>query len=139
LSKDEDLRRIHEFNIKAFSDEDLEWTYENLKSQLNDGWILYAANFEGSLVAAAFVKVDGDELLTKNTSISVDYQGNGFSHMIKDFFEDVARDEGVKKLINLCPFDNFRMISLNERHEYTKTGNKFGKNKEIIEWVKLIN
>ena len=44
-----------------------------------------------------------------------------------------------KKFVNYCPMDNFRMISLNEGHDYKKTGNTLGNNKDIIEWEKVIN
>jgi hypothetical protein len=61
-----------------------------------------------------------------------------FSHMIKDWYEDIAKDKGIKKILNYCPFDNFRMISLNERHNYKKTGNMLGKANTIIEWEKVL-
>jgi hypothetical protein len=66
----------------------------------------------------------------------MNFQGNGFSHMIKDFYEEVASDSGLARIVNYCPFDNFRMISLNERHDYKKTGNTLGDNSSIIEWEK---
>lgn len=138
ITDDAHIRKIHEFNVKAFSDEDLSWTYDNLKTYISNGWDLYTASYDGNMVAALFLKEEDKALHTRNTSIGVDYQGNGFSHMIKDHFEDVAYDRKLARVINYCPFDNFRMISLNERHHYTKTGNKFGKNNEIIEWEKKI-
>ncbi len=138
IEEDSEIRKIHEFNVKAFSDEDLSWTYENLKKYIANGWDLYTANYESSMVAALFIKEEDKVLHTRNTSIGVDFQGNGFSHMIKDHFEDIAYDKNLVSVINYCPFDNFRMISLNERHHYTKTGKKFGKNNEIIEWEKKI-
>ena len=138
IKSDKDIRRIHEFNVKAFSDEDLSWTYENLKKYIANGWDLYTANYKSDTVAALFIKQEEGALHTRNTSIGVDFQGNGFSHMIKDYFEDLAYERKLNSVINYCPFDNFRMISLNERHHYTKTGNKYGKNNEIIEWEKKI-
>jgi len=45
---------------------------------------------------------------------------------------------GVERVVNYCQADNFRMISLNEGHNYKKTGNTFGDNNEIIEWEKFV-
>lgn len=138
IESDADIRKIHEFNVKAFSDEDLSWTYDNLKKHMADNWILYTANYQKDIVAAIFIKEKDDTLVTRNTSIAVDYQGNGFSHVIKDHLEDMAHAKKLKRVVNYCPFDNFRMISLNERHHYSKTGKTFGKNNEIVEWEKKI-
>lgn len=138
VATDKDIRKIHDFNLKSFADEDMSWTYDSLKKLIAKGWELRTANYNGDIVAALFTKTEGDALLTRNTSIAVDFQGNGFSHMIKDHFEDIAYESNLKKVINYCPFDNFRMISLNERHHYEKTGNRLPESEEIMEWVKVI-
>ena len=88
-------------------------------------------------MAAVFMKEDDKELLTKNTPIKMDYQGNGFSHMIKDFYEEYAANNKIETIINYCPTDSFRMIALNERHDYVKTGNVLAD--DIVEWKKSLN
>jgi len=134
-----DIKEVYNFNVKAFADtQDFNWTEENIKQELEDGWILYSAKFEKDIVAALFVKVDGETLLTKNTPVKLSHQGNGFSHIIKEFYERFAQDHSLNKIINYCPNDNFRMISLNEGHDYKKTGKMLGPNKNLIEWEKVI-
>ena len=56
----------------------------------------------------------------------------------KDFYEEFAKDKGIKTVINYCPDDNFRMISLNEGHDYEKTGNTLKNTTNMIEWVKKL-
>jgi hypothetical protein len=58
--------------------------------------------------------------------------------MIKNFYENEAKKAQVNKVVNYCPVDNFRMIALNESHGYKRTGNSFGLNQNIIEWVKVL-
>ena len=133
----QEITNIYNFNVHAFADtQDFDWSEQNIKKAIKDGWQLFSVEFEGDIVAAAFVKKDGTILMTKNTPIKMEYQGNGFSHRIKDFYEDYAKQAGVETIINYCPIDNFRMISLNEGHNYIKTGKLLGKNKAIIEWKK---
>lgn len=132
-----DVTEIYNFNVKAFADsQDFNWSEENINQEIAEGWILYSARFEKDIIAALFMKVDGVSLLTKNTPIKLSHQGNGFSHIIKEFYEQFAGDNGLKKIINYCPADNFRMISLNEGHDYKKTGRTIGPNKDMIEWEK---
>lgn len=133
---DNDVKDVYNFNVVAFADStDFNWTEDNIKSQVKDGWELFSVNYDGDIVAAAFVKIDGVNLYTKNTPIKLIHQGNGFSHKIKDFYEEFAKGKGVKTIFNYCPSDNFRMISLNEGHDYKKTANE---NNGIIEWQKNI-
>ena len=40
----------------------------------------------------------GSKLLTKNTAIKMNYQGSGYSHEIKDFFEEVADENGLESI-----------------------------------------
>jgi hypothetical protein len=133
---DKEVKDVYNFNVVAFADStDFTWTQENIQTQIDDGWDLYSVNYDEDIVAAAFVKVDGPNLYTKNTPIKLIHQGNGFSHKIKDFYEQVAKDQGVAKIYNYCPSDNFRMISLNEGHDYKKTNNE---SNGILEWQKNI-
>ena len=135
----EDVKEIYNFNVKAFAGtHDFTWTEENINKEIKDGWSLYSVKVEKDIVAALFLKEDAKTLFTKNTPIKLDYQGNGFSHLVKEFYEEMAKNKGITKLINYCPGDNFRMISLNEGHDYTKTGNTFGENSEIVEWEKTL-
>lgn len=134
---DQEIKEIFNFNSKAFADsQDFTWSEENIKKEIKEGWKLYSVNFEDDIAAALFIKQKDGVLYTKNTPIKLIYQGNGFSHRIKDFYEDFARKNNLNKIINYCPFDNFRMISLNEGHDYHKTGKTHGPHDEMLEWEK---
>lgn len=134
---DKEIKEIYNFNAKAFADsQDFTWTEANIKKEIKDGWQLYSVNFDDDIVAALFLKEEDKTLFTKNTPIKLLYQGNGFSHKIKDFYEKVAKEHKLRKIVNYCPFDNFRMISLNEGHDYRKTGNALGPHNVMLEWEK---
>ena len=74
----------------------------------------------------------------KCITIKMAFQGNGFSHQIKNFYEEEAKKQHLARLINYCPMDNFRMVALNESHGYKRTGKAFGVANNIIEWVKVL-
>lgn len=134
---EEHLNEIYNFNVHAFADsQDFSWTKENIKNEIKRGWSPYSVKVGKEVVCVLFTKKEGSSLFTKNTPLKIDYQGQGFSHQIKDFYEDLANQFGVEEIFNYCPEDNFRMISLNEGHDYVKTGQKIGPKKNIIEWVK---
>ncbi|MCO4753450.1 MAG: hypothetical protein KC478_03160 [Bacteriovoracaceae bacterium] len=134
---DQEIKDIFNFNAKAFAEsQDFTWSEDNIKKEIKEGWKLYSVSYDDDIVAALFLKKDDGTLLTKNTPIKLIYQGNGFSHKIKDFYEKVAKENSMKRIVNYCPSDNFRMISLNEGHDYTKTGKTFGPHDEILEWEK---
>lgn len=136
---DQEIKDIYNFNVHAFADtQDFEWSEDNIKKELGEGWRLLSVSFDNSIVAAVFLKIEGSSLFTKNTPIKIDYQGNGFSHMIKDFYEQFAEGKNIDTIINYCPNDNFRMISLNEGHDYTRTGKVLGEHSNIIEWHKSL-
>jgi hypothetical protein len=136
---DTELESLYNFNINAFADmQDFEWTVSELKNQISEGWSVLSVALDQDVVAAVFLRINGDSLITKNTSIKIDYQGNGFSHMIKEFYEEYARNNKINHIINYCAEDNFRMISLNEGHNYVKTGNVLESNNHILEWEKHI-
>jgi len=138
--KDDEVMNISNFDVQAFTDtSDFSWTLDNMKKEVKTGWKLFSVLAENEIIAAVLMKKDGDTLFTKNTPIKMAFQGNGFSHMIKDFYEEEAKKQQVKKVVNYCPVDNFRMIALNESHGYKKTGNSYGLNQNILEWVKDIN
>ncbi len=135
-----DIFDTYNFNMEIFTGStDFGWSLEDIKSEIKDGWKLYSVKIQEEIVAAAFLKEDGGVLYTKNTPIKIDFQGNGFSHQIKDYYEELAKTKKMKRIINYCPADSFRMISLNERHGYKKTGNKFGENNFLEEWEKKIS
>lgn len=137
--KEEEVVNLSKFDIQAFTDtQDFSWTLDNIKKEVKTGWKLYSVTTEDEIVAAVLMKKDGDTLFTKNTPIKMAFQGNGFSHQIKNFYEDEAKKFQIHKVINYCPVDNFRMIALNESHGYKRTGNTYGMNKNIIEWVKVL-
>lgn len=133
----QEINRIFNFDANAFANaQDFDWTEENIKKEIQDGWQLYSVDYEGDVVAAIFMKANKDTLYTKNTPIKLNYQGNGFSHQIKEYYEKIANEKGLHRIVNYCKADNFRMISLNEGHNYKKTERKLDDN--IIEWEKHI-
>jgi predicted GNAT family acetyltransferase len=137
--KEEELVNLSNFDIQAFTDtQDFSWSLDNIKKEVKTGWKLYSVMTEEEIVAAVLVKRDGDALLTKNTPIKMAFQGNGFSHQIKNFYEQEAKKSHIRKVVNFCPVDNFRMIALNESHGYQRTGNAFGLDSSIIEWEKVL-
>ena len=134
--KDDDLKSIFDHNIDVFSDSpDFAWTFDDLKHEMKKGWGIYSVETEGVIIAAAFIKQEKGELLTKNTAIKSEFQGSGFSHRIKEFFEAKAQEFNVKKIKHFCRIDNFRQYSLNESHGYEKMG-PLKDEDHIVEWVK---
>jgi hypothetical protein len=139
-NKINDIVNIVNHNAEVFTaTTGFSWSLDNIKKELKEGWKLYSVSLDEDIVAALFIKIDNGILYTKNTPIKLQYQGNGFSHLIKEFYEEEALNLGLKSVFNYCPSDNFRMISLNERHDYKRTGKVLGKNKDILEWEKKIN
>ncbi|MBL7664738.1 MAG: GNAT family N-acetyltransferase [Bacteriovoracaceae bacterium] len=135
-----DIVDTYNFNVEVFAEsKDFGWSLEEIKKEIKKGWKLYSANYDGHVIAAIYLRIQDGVLYTKNTPIRIDYQGKGFSHQIKDYVEDFAKKNKLKKIINFCPIDSFRLISLNERHGYKKTGNKIGDNKFLEEWEKKIS
>lgn len=137
--KEEEVVNLSKFDIQAFTDtQDFSWSLENIRKEVKTGWKLYSVTTDEEIVAAVLVKRDGDTLFTKNTPIKMAFQGNGFSHQIKNFYEEEAKRLQIARLVNYCPVDNFRMIALNESHGYKRTGKAFGVSNNIIEWVKVL-
>ncbi len=137
--KEEEVVNLSKFDMQAFTDtQDFSWNLDNIKKEVKTGWKLFSVMAEEEIVAAVLMKKDGDTLFTKNTPIKMAFQGNGFSHRIKDFYENEARKSQIRRVINYCPMDNFRMIALNESHGYKRTGKAFGVANNIIEWVKVL-
>lgn len=135
-----DIQNICDYNIDAFSDSpDFNWNMDEIQNEVAEGWELYSVMVDDEIIAALFFKTDKDTLYTKNTAVKVSYQGSGFSHKIKEYFEKVGRDKGLKHIIHYCRIDNFRMYSLNESHGYRKTPNKFGPDGQVVEWIKDLN
>jgi predicted GNAT family acetyltransferase len=136
---EEEIVNLSKFDIQAFTDtQDFSWSLDNIKKEVKTGWKLYSVMTDNEIVAGVLVKKEGDTLFTKNTPIKMAFQGNGFSHQIKNFYEQEARRQQIARVINYCPVDNFRMIALNESHGYKRTGNQFGLSSNIIEWVKVL-
>ncbi|MES2525726.1 MAG: hypothetical protein V4598_01510 [Bdellovibrionota bacterium] len=137
--KEEEVVNLSKFDIQAFTDtQDFSWSLDNIKKEVKTGWKLYSVTTDEEIVAAVLVKKDGDTLFTKNTPIKMAFQGNGFSHQIKNFYESEAKRLQINRLVNYCPVDNFRMIALNESHGYKRTGKAMGISNNIIEWVKVL-
>lgn len=137
--KEEDVASLAKFDIQAFTDSpDFQWNENTIRKERKSGWKLYSVTNGPEIVAAIFMKNDNSTLFTKNTPIKLAFQGNGFSHQIKDFYEREAERLQLQRVVNYCPIDNFRMIALNESHGYNKTGNTLGTSKSIIEWEKIV-
>ena len=137
--KEEEVVNLSRFDIQAFTDtQDFSWTLDNIKKEVKTGWELFSVMTDNEIVAAVLMRKEDDTLFTKNTPIKMAFQGNGFSHQIKHFYEEEAKKHQIHRVVNYCPVDNFRMIALNESHGYKRTGNAFGVNNNIIEWVKVL-
>lgn len=135
----EHIAAVFNFNTEAFTgSQDFEWTKENIEKEIKAGWQLVSVKSGKEIICALFIKQESKALLTKNTPLKINHQGNGYSHLIKEFYETYAKDNGLAEVYNYCPADNFRMISLNEGHNYAKTGKSLGENNKMVEWVKKI-
>ena len=138
-SKEADIREVCDYNIDAFSDSpDFKWNLEEILKEIKDGWELFSVNQDGEIIAAVFIKEDGGSLLSKNTSVKMEFQGSGHSHEIKEYIEKEAKGRKLKKIVHYCRIDNFRMYSLNESHDYKKTKKKLGEDGQLVEWIKVL-
>ncbi len=137
-SKESEYKAIYDHNLDAFTDTpDFKWNLEEIKKEVKDGWELFSVNAGTDIISAVFIKKDKDALLSKNTAIKMSYQGSGFSHQIKEFIENKAKELKAKEIFHYCRIDNFRMYSLNESHGYKKTNTKLD-NGQIVEWMKKV-
>lgn len=102
-----------------------DYSFDAVKKDFSQGWDIYSISFEEHVVALASVRKKNDAYQTKNSNVRIDYRGNGFSHEIKNFFEQDALEKGLKKIINISSEDNFRQRSLNESHGYILLEDKF--------------
>jgi hypothetical protein len=139
-----EIENIYNFNVGVFTNApEVIWSLDSLNNEKKDGWELYAAKVEEEIVAVLFTKLDKGTktLLTKNTPIKISFQGNGFSHQIKEFYELKAQDIQANEIVSLCSNDNFRMISLNETHGYKISGeysDKSSNGQKFIKWSKKL-
>ena len=140
-TSDRDIQKIYEYTIDAFVDfsPETKWSIKEIKHELAEGWQLYGVLHKGQVISALFLKVQDGALLTKNTAIEQDYQGAGFSHRIKEFFEQQARANHLSKIIHYCAIDDFRMYSLNESHGYHKVNRSPVQEHLLTEWVRDLN
>ena len=135
----QDIQNVYEYNIDAFSESpDFNWNLNEIQKEVLAGWDLYAAYLGEEVIAAIFLKKENGQLLSKTTSIKMNYQGSGYSHKIKEFIEESAQKNKLSEVVNFCGIDNFRMYSLNESHGYQKTGRKLGNKGQVVEWVKVL-
>ena len=135
----QDIQNVYEYNIDAFSESpDFNWNLKEIQKEVLGGWDLYAAYLGEEVIAAIFLKEENGQLLSKTTSIKMNYQGSGYSHKIKEFIEESAQKNKISEVVNFCGIDNFRMYSLNESHGYQKTGRKLGNKGQVVEWVKVL-
>jgi RimJ/RimL family protein N-acetyltransferase len=136
-NSDDELKKLYNYDVDVFAEAgDFDWSLENLKKEKKQGWEIYSVEQNNEIIAAVFLRFDEDSLATKNTSIKMTFQGQGFSHRIKDFYEHLARAHKVSSIVHYCAVDNFRAIALNESHGYKRV--KTLKNGEVIEWKKTL-
>ncbi len=137
IKGEQEIEDVYNYNSQAFSGIlEKNWSMETLKEEVKSGWQLYAAVEEDQIVAALFIKKEEGALLTKNTSIKMGFQGKGHSHLIKQFYEDYAKENHLASIKSYCRQDDFRAISLNGTHGYVQKGNMMVGNCEILEWGK---
>ncbi len=133
--KSKDFREIYGHNLDIFSESpDFEWTYNDIRKEVDEGWELYSVKVQEEIIAAVFFKIDKDKLLTKNTALKMSYQGQGLSHKIKEFFEDIAQKQQVSSIIHYCRIDDFRAYSLNEGHGYKQIETR--SKTQVVAWIK---
>jgi len=135
--KTKEINEIYDYTTDAFSDTpDFKWNLEEIEQEVKDGWTLCGVkNKDKEIVAALFYQLKSKSLLTKNTGLRIDHQGSGYSHAIKDYFEQTAKELKAKSIVHYCRIDNFRMYSLNESHGYSKTGLD-SEDDQIVKWEK---
>ncbi len=114
------------------------WNEQSVKKEIAEGWEFFAVSFNEDIVAGLFIKNEGEQLLTKNTPLNIQYQGNAFSHRIKDFYEQIAGDKNCIEVINYCGSDHFRTIGLNESHGYVLKEKAETQGYEVQTWSKKI-
>ena len=137
--KEKEIQAIYDHNIDAFSDSpDFKWNLEEIKNEIKGGWELYSVSHDEEIVAALFVSIVDGKLYTKNTGLKIHHQGSGFSHEIKEFYENLAREKKLGRIIHYCRIDNFRMYSLNESHGYRKAENPIDEDGLVVEWTKFL-
>ena len=136
-AKEAEIQEVFNYTIDAFSEAPgFNWTLEEIKQEIKGGWSLYAVYLQEEIIAALFLKEEGKALLTKHTALQVGHHGSGYSHQIKEFIEQKARDAKLKTIFNYCKIDDFRMYSLNEGHDYHKTEQNVGDDPLVVEWKK---
>jgi predicted GNAT family acetyltransferase len=134
---EDDLRKVYNYEVDVFAEAgNFEWSWENLISEQKQGWEIYSLTLDQEILAAIFLRLDENALYTKNTSMKMSYQGHGYSHRIKEFYEQKAKEKAAKKIINFCAVDNFRTIALNESHGYQRIG--VLNNGEVLKWEKTL-
>ena len=135
--KSKDFQEMYGRNLDDFLETpNFEWTYNDIKREVDEGWELYSVKIQEEIIAAVFLKNDQEKLLTKNTPLKMSYQGQGLSHKIKDFFEDIAQKRKLTSIIHYCRIDDFRAYSLNEGHGYKQR--QLGGKGQVVEWSKNI-
>lgn len=132
-----DLKKIYSYDVDAFAlAGDFEWSMQNLLNEQKQGWEIYSVVRGNEIISALFVKKEQNSLLTKNTPIKISYQGKGYSHLIKEFYESKAKSLKASRILNYCAVDNFRNIALNESHGYKKVAVLH--NGEVLEFEKKV-
>ena len=133
------FKAVYDYNIDAFSDTpDFKWTLSGIIKEVKDGWELFSVKDRGEIVAAVFIKKVKKSLLSKNTAVKLEHQGQGYNHQIKEFIEEIAFKRNIVEIFHYCRIDNFRMYSLNESHKYKKTTGNKELDEHVVEWIKKL-
>ncbi len=134
----DEIQKVYNFNVEVFSDGlGFDWSLDNLKKEMKKGWEVYAAQLGDEIIAVIFQKLEDESLLTKHSQVKMEKRGHGLSHRIKEYLENIGKENNCKNIIHICEVDDFRMISLNETHGYKKTGRKLSKI-TLTEWAKKL-
>lgn len=142
--KNEDLQKILDHNIGAFTNElpSMEWSLKGLQKQRSQDWEVYSIIEEKQIICVFLLKIMKGKIITFNTPIRMGYQGKGHSHTIKNHFEKYATSKNSEKIVHYCHESDHRAISLNETHHYIQV-EKDDKDKsdypEFLKWEKKIS
>jgi predicted GNAT family acetyltransferase len=121
VNSSEDVSEVYNHNVEVFLESfDFDWNPSAIMDQLKQGWRFYSVKIGEEIIAALFVYKTGKKLMSQHSNIKMEHRGNGHSHRLKEFIEDLAKQEGLEVVENICRQNDFRLISLNETHHYKR-------------------
>ena len=139
VKNQDEFDQIIRYDQSAFSTGvGFEWSLKGLELEKKRGWKIIGVFNNEIVVASVLAKKEGKTLLTKTSPVKLDFQGNGFSHQIKDYLEDYAKKNKCLSIRHFCRSDDFRGISLNETHGYKKVNFPENDDENISLWEKTL-